>query len=189
MFYRFCRGLSRFLLKLFCKIEVKGRDVFPSRGRFILASNHVSNLDPVLLGVSCPCILNYLAKEELFNNKLFGFVLKNINVIPLKRGSSDIRALRAAIKILKENNLVIFPQGTRGSDYVNFKAGVGFLQKKTGALVIAAKIYDSDKILPKGAKFVRKGKIKIIFAAVNDIKEEDTYDDISLKVIEKIKSL
>lgn len=189
MLYKFLRALSKFLLKLFCKIEVKGKDVFPSGGHFILASNHISNLDPVLLGVVSPYVMNYIAKEELFKNKLFGFIMKKINVIPFKRGSSDIKALRTAVRVLKKKNLVIFPQGTRGMEYSNFKLGVGFLHKKTGAPLIVAKIYGSDSVLPKGAKFMRKGKLKVIFAPVDNINEGDTYEEVSTKVIEKIKSL
>lgn len=174
---------------LLFKIEIKGRQSFPKNEPFILASNHISNLDPVVVGVGCPSKLAYLAKEELFKNKLFGFYLKALGCIPLKRGQSDVGVLRKAINILKEKPLVIFPQGGRAESYDTFKSGVGFLQKKTGVPVIAAKVYGTDQILPKGAKFFKKGKAKVIFAKVQHINKEDSVEDIAAKVMEKIKSL
>ena len=55
--------------------------------------------------------------------------------------------------------------------------------------MIAARIYGTDKVFPKGAKFPRRGKIKVIFSKVQTIDQEDTYQDISRKVMEVIKNL
>ncbi len=189
MLYEICKTLCFLTLKLFCKIEVKGRELFPKKGPFILASNHISNLDPVIVGMLCPRQLYYLAKEELFKNKLFGWLLTNINVLPLRRGHGDLRVLRTAIKILSKKPLVIFPQGTRSESYDNFKSGVGFLYKKTKAPVFIAKIYGSDKVLPKGASCLKPGKIKVIYAKIENINDSDSYEAIAARIIEKIKSL
>ena len=67
--------------------------------------------------------------------------------------------------------------------------GVGFLYKKTKLPIIAAKIYGSDKILPKGTKFIKRGRVKVIFAQVRGIKDTDNIEEITLKVGEKIKNL
>jgi len=75
MIYRITKNLAAFLLRLCFKIEIKGRDVIPKDQPFILAANHISNLDPVVLGAFSPVHLFYLAKEELFVNKFFGFYL------------------------------------------------------------------------------------------------------------------
>ncbi|MDD4183619.1 MAG: lysophospholipid acyltransferase family protein, partial [Candidatus Omnitrophica bacterium] len=157
MTYEFCKRLCFLLVSLFCKIEVEGKDVFPKTGPFILASNHISYLDPEVVGMLCPRQLNYLAKEELFKNKLVAAFLKKINVIPIKRGQADLHVLRLSLKILENKPLLIFPQGTRATNYDSFKEGVGFLYKNSQAPVIAAKVYGTDKVLPKGARFVRFG--------------------------------
>ncbi|MEI8349107.1 MAG: lysophospholipid acyltransferase family protein [Candidatus Omnitrophota bacterium] len=126
MIYEIARFLSALILKIPFRFEITGREVFPLRQPFILASNHISNLDPIVLGVACPAPLYYLAKEELFKQKLFGHFLKAINVIPVKRDKADMQSVRIALKVLETRSIVIFPQGTRGAPYDNFKAGVGF---------------------------------------------------------------
>ncbi|MDD5194189.1 MAG: lysophospholipid acyltransferase family protein [Candidatus Omnitrophica bacterium] len=189
MLYEILKSIGLFIFTCFFGLCVKGKKVFPRSGPFIVACNHISNLDPIVLGCACPRQLYYLAKEELFENKLFGLLLRNINVLPLKRGKSDIRIMRAALSILKTSPLALFPQGTRGANFDNFKAGVGFLYRKAKTPVIAAKISGTENILPKGAKFLKKGRITIIFDEVRNIKNEDTSEEVAQKVIEKIKSL
>jgi 1-acyl-sn-glycerol-3-phosphate acyltransferase len=190
MIYEISKNIGLILLKLFFKIEYIGQDSFPKDGRpFIVASNHESNLDPLAVGAGCPYQLTYLAKEELFKNKLFGSYLRCLNVIPLQRGKSDLKTMRMAVGLLKTKSLLIFPQGTRSQDLDSFKSGVGFLSRKAGVPVVAAKIEGSGKILPKGAKFFKPGRIKVTYSRVDTITENDSYEDVALKVVEKIKGL
>ena len=189
MIYRLTVFLSHIFLKIFFRLNIRGQEAFPKDKPFILASNHVSHLDPVVLGVACPRKINFLAKEELFSNKIFGAYLKTLNVIPLKRKEADIKVMRMALKILKEKPMLIFPQGTRGAAYDKSKAGVGFLCKKARVAVVAAKVCGTDKILPKGARFMRRGKIRVIFKRVNNIHDVDSYEEITSKVMETIKNL
>jgi 1-acyl-sn-glycerol-3-phosphate acyltransferase len=189
MLYEILKSLSLFVLRCFFKLDIKGKQSLPSRGPFILAANHVSNLDPIVIGAACSRQLYYLAKEELFKSKLFGLLLKNINAIPLKRARADLSTMRTAIKVLEKEPLLLFPQGTRGARIDNVKAGVGFLYKKTTVPIIAAKIYGTESILPKGARFLKKGKIRVVFSKVATLRETDSNEDVALKVMETIKSL
>ncbi|MCD6228385.1 MAG: 1-acyl-sn-glycerol-3-phosphate acyltransferase [Candidatus Omnitrophica bacterium] len=187
MLYRILRSLAILLFKLFFRIEVRGKEKIPKEGGFILASNHLSFLDPVVLGLASPRRLYFLARDNLFTNKLFSFFIKKLGAVPLKRGKPDISAMRAALKIIKNNYpLVIFPQGTRGQ-LMETKPGVGFLFKRTHVSIITARIYGTDKALPKGARMVRFKKIKVFFDRVNNLEENDDYQKISLKILEKIK--
>jgi len=188
MLYEILKPLAIFLFKIFFKIEVKGKEKIPKKGRFILASNHTSVLDPVVLGVACPRRLYFLAKEELFKNKLFSLLIKTLGAIPLKRESSDLRAIKKALTLLAEEKpVVIFPQGTRRGGFGEVKKGVGFLAKKSNSCVVISKIIGTEKILPKGEKRLRLGKIKVIFDKV--FYKNDDYQDFSLKVFERIMNL
>ena len=189
MIYEICKALCKLILKFYCKIEVKGQELFPRQGPFILAANHISNLDPFIIGTLCPRQLYYLAKEELFKNKFWGWLLRNINVIPLKRGHGDLRVIRAALNVLKSKPLVIFPQGTRSENYDNVKSGVGFLYKKAKVPIVAVKIYGTDEMLPRGTTRIKSGKVSVIFTKVEEIDDSDNYDQIASKIIEKIKVL
>lgn len=188
MLYKILRPLAIFLFKIFFKIEVKGKEKIPKKGRFILASNHASVLDPVVLGVACPRRLYFLAKEELFRNRLFSLLIKTLGAIPLRREQSDLKAIKKALSLLNEEKpVVIFPQGGRNR-YGKVKEGVGFLAKKSNSSVIVSKIIGTDKILPKGEKKLRLGKIKVIFDRVSHEVSSD-YQDFSLKIFERIMNL
>lgn len=189
MIYEICKALCKLILKFYCKIEVKGQELFPRQGPFILAANHISNLDPFVVGTLCPRQLYYLAKEELFENKFWGWLLRNINVIPLKRGHGDLRVMRTALRVLVKDPLVIFPQGTRSESYDDVKSGVGFLYKKAKVPIVVAKIYGTDKMLPKGSTRIKSGKVSVIFTKIDEINDKDSYEKIAVKIIEKIKVL
>ena len=136
MFYRASTFIVYCFLKLFFGIEVVGREAIPSKGPFIIASNHMSNFDPPVLAVASPRKLVFIAKEELFNNKIGSLYFKGIGCIPLQRQGSDIKALRLALKVLKKNPLLIFPQGTRTNSLDSALSGVGFLCKKAKVPVV-----------------------------------------------------
>tara|TARA_B100000315_G_C14511793_1_gene557322 strand:- start:581 stop:1150 length:570 start_codon:yes stop_codon:yes gene_type:complete len=189
MLYRISAVIVRFFLRTFFKLEIEGADCFPKRGPFILASNHASFLDPPTVASCSPRKLSTIARDDLFNNKILGFYMKRVGAIPLKRDSADIGALKQALRILKTSPLLLFPQGGRTTDLGKAKAGIGFLCRKAGVPVIAVRVYGTDVVLPKGAKFFRKGKIKVIFSKVDNIEKNDTNEGITSKVMERIKSL
>ncbi len=131
MVYRISCIIVYCICKLFFKLEVQGKEVFPTKGPFLLASNHISHIDPAALAAVSPRKVGFLAKEELYENKIMGTYLLAAGVMPLKRGKSDIRALRQALSILKTDGLAIFPQGTRGASMEQVNAGIGFLYRKS----------------------------------------------------------
>ena len=185
MIYSLSKFLILCILKIFFKIEVKGKEVVPRQRPFILASNHISYLDPPVVGSFCPRKLAYLSKKELFKNRLMRFWMNNVGGVPLRRGKADIEAMRTSMKTLQTKPLLIFPQGTRSHNFDKVNFGVGFLHKKTGVPVIAARVYGTDA----GLKFFHFGKVKVIFAKVDNIKDSDSYEEITKKVVDKIKAL
>jgi len=190
MHYKLCRLSLKIFFKIFCGLEVAGAENFPPAGTpFLFCSNHDTYFDPPVLAAACPHEIGFMAKEELFKNKLFGALIASLGAIPLKRGANDMRATRLALKILKEKPLVVFPQGTRGRSLDEFSVGVGFLARKAAVPVVAAHIHGADKILPKGKKIFRPGKIKVAIGKVDNINREDDYAAIAAKIMARIKNL
>lgn len=186
MCYKFSRLLCVFFCKLFFRLEVYGKECIPLDCPFIIAANHMSYLDPIIIGIASPVKLYFLAKNELFKNKFCGCYLRDVGVIPLTRERADIKAVRKVLSLIKERKpMVIFPQGQRG-DIEKVKPGAGFLYRKTGVPLIAAHITGTDKALPRGAKMVKRAKITIRFFLVENIDDEDSYEDISYKVLKAI---
>lgn len=143
-FYRFAKWVCNLFCAIKFKIEVYGRENLPQEGGFILASNHISDYDPILIGIKLKRQLNFMAKAELFENKLFGAVLRGLGAFPVERGKGDNTAIMKAIDTVKGGDvLAIFPEGTRSKDgqLRRFKSGAIVVAAQTGANIIPTSIY------------------------------------------------
>lgn len=143
---------SRFLLRGFVTAlsgwEVRGREQVPLSGGLIVASNHISYWDPVLVGVASVRELHFLAKEELFRPPLFGPMIRAFNSIPIRRGAVDMRGLTQAMDVLRAGQaLIVFPEGTRSRDGELHEArpGIGMLAVATGARIVPVYIEHSNR--------------------------------------------
>ena len=91
------------ILRLLYRIEVKGLENLPRNG-VLLCPNHASDLDPVLIGICLPINyrLHFMAKEELFQNRLFGRILRALGAFPVNREGADIQAVKTAMKVIHD---------------------------------------------------------------------------------------
>lgn len=133
MLYDFLKVTLAPLIWACYRMEIKGAENIPDNGAVIIASNHVSNLDPLLLGAALPRRVHFMAKEELFKTPIIGWICRTLGAFPVRRGASDRNAIKKAFNILKQGKmLAIFPEGTRSKD--------GTLrQLAPGTMMIAAK--------------------------------------------------
>ncbi|NLX89952.1 MAG: 1-acyl-sn-glycerol-3-phosphate acyltransferase [Syntrophomonadaceae bacterium] len=152
MFYALIRGLLRsFLIILGLKVE--GLHNLPPKGPVIVAANHVSNWDPILVGVAINRPVHFMAKAELFHNPLLGTILRGLNAFPVNRGSADRNAIRQALELLeKGETLGIFPQGGRRQDTAesSIQPGVGMLAMKSRAAVVPVAVIGTKGGFPLG---------------------------------------
>lgn len=191
---------SYFILKVlsffFFPLRVIGKENLPKKGFFLYCSNHQSYLDPILLGLTVPYRISYMAKEELFKNRIFSWVLWNMtSSFPLRREGADIKALKEAIRRLKyDSPVVVFPQGTRIVDpkaltVDRAQEGVGFLAAKAGVPIIPAKIIGSEKCLPPDAHFPRRHPITIRVGKPLHFTGKESYAHIARDVLRAILAL
>lgn len=131
--------LGKFLVSVICyplyRIKVIGREKFPKEGGVLLCTNHIDNLDPPVVGITCPRTVHFMAKEELFTKPVLKTVLPKVQAFPVKRGMSDREAFRTTIKLLRGEKVVgLFPEGTRSKTGELGKglAGAGFFALKGG---------------------------------------------------------
>ena len=97
------------------RVEVVGKENMPLRGALIIAANHLGNADPPVLASRMPRRLVYMAKDEMFQWLVLGFLARLAGAFPVKRFEADIGALRMATKVLESGQvLAMFPEGTRG---------------------------------------------------------------------------
>jgi 1-acyl-sn-glycerol-3-phosphate acyltransferase len=164
----------------------------PRQGAFILASNHISNLDPVVLGICSVRRLSFMAKIELFKG-LLGFFLTNLGAFPVKRGESDFGAMREALRRLKEGHaLLIFVEGTRrigNESPPKAEAGVGFLAMKAGVPIVPVYLQGTDKVMAPGTKFFKRGPVFATFGEPFFVKNAPSYEAASQQILDKIYAL
>src|SRR5690625_5734041 len=134
------------------KIRVKDKENVTKKGPVIVCSNHTSNFDPPVLGITFPRTVNFMAKEELFRKKSLGWLLTRLNAFPVKRGFRDRQALRTGLKRLEEGHVLgLFPEGTRSKDgqLKQGLAGARFFAMRSKATVIPCAIIGSyEKFTP-----------------------------------------
>ncbi|SHH10834.1 1-acyl-sn-glycerol-3-phosphate acyltransferase [Thermosyntropha lipolytica DSM 11003] len=154
MFYRLAWLIMRLFFTLL-GLKIEGTDKLPAKGAAIIVSNHVSNWDPIVVGIAFKRPVYFMAKAELFQNKLGRAFFTALNAFPVKRGSADRGAIRKAISILEEGKVLgIFPEGTRNKTGASMEAqnGAAMLALKTGAPVIPVACIGTKSLLPWGWK-------------------------------------
>lgn len=161
-FYTGAKKFVTVVLKPFFRLTVEGKENVPADRGFILACNHVSDLDPVLLGVAFPRAIRYMAKEELFHIPVLGFLIRKLGAFPVARGKGDIGAINNAVEIVKEGGILgIFPEGGRSKDrkFHKVKSGTAVIAGQTGADILPAAILYGKRHFLRREVTVKFGKM------------------------------
>ncbi|MDR1192770.1 MAG: 1-acyl-sn-glycerol-3-phosphate acyltransferase [Peptococcaceae bacterium] len=148
-------------LRLFNRVKLIDFDKIPTRGPVILIANHVSMWDPVYLYCFVRRRAYFMAKSELFDIPVIGWLLRRIRAFPVKRNTVDRGALRRASAILAANGfLVVFPEGTRGKgeELLEFKDGAALLAHRDGVAVVPLGISGTARSFPKSLG----GRVRIL---------------------------
>lgn len=147
--YRFLRPIVSFLFKLLYRPTIIGKENIPKEGRVVICSNHMNNLDCIIIIASTKRCIHFLAKDELFNSKM-GWFFRGLGLIPVNRRTKDGNALAKAIEYLNDDKTIgIFPEGTFN------KSNDPILPFKIGAVKMA---HDTNTVI---VPCVLKGKYKI----------------------------
>ena len=164
--YHLVHAGARVLTETFATLECEGWERLPE-GPCLLASNHQSMLDPPLIGAALPMEVAFVARKTLFENPVFGWVIRACHALPLDRDDADLGAIRRALAVLADGRkLVIFPEGTRSADggLLPAKAGAGLLAIKSGVPVVPIRIRGARDVLPRGGWLPTGGaRIRIRF--------------------------
>jgi 1-acyl-sn-glycerol-3-phosphate acyltransferase len=184
------------MLRIFWRFRKKGTEFIPQKGGVIIASNHAAYVDPPFVGAASPRELHYLAKSELFDNGLLGWLIRKYNAFPVSRGSFDRKAISKATELLSgKKALLLFPEGTRSRDgnLLEPKLGVGKIALEAGVPVVPAYIAGSKDLL---STFPKRKKLVILFGSpilkswIDKIpKNREGYKRIGQEIMSQIKIL
>jgi 1-acyl-sn-glycerol-3-phosphate acyltransferase len=165
---RFLRAFVAPLVLAVYRTKFLGVENVPASGGFVLAGNHVSYLDPILLWAGVPRATHFFAKQELFDTPVVGWVMRRVYVLPINRGSADRVAIQRATDLLAAGEPVgIFPEGTRQSPGATSDepsaghAGVAFIAMRAGVPVVPVGIAGTERALPKGARIPRFPRVTV----------------------------
>lgn len=176
------------------QMRVYGRGNVPRNGGILLASNHQSYLDPILVGIAVDRELNFMARRSLFKNFLFRSLITIFNAFPIERNYPDIKGVKETIERLKSGKaILVFPEGTRTKDgkIGKIKAGISMIAEHACVPIIPVLIQGAYEMWPRRRFLPFINKITIIFGKpirVKDI-ELTNFPNVLYDAINGLKSV
>ncbi len=190
--YRLTRSIVLAFARIVFGFRTRGSENIPTEGPVVVACNHISYWDPALVSVGMRREVHFLAKEELFENRFLGSLIRALNSIPVPRGALGLGAFGAASKVLASGGaLVIFPEGTRSltGELREARPGVGLIATRAGAQVVPAYVTGSANM---GEAAARKRKLEVAYGSPIEPGEERTseaYREITDRIMDAIREL
>jgi 1-acyl-sn-glycerol-3-phosphate acyltransferase len=164
--YFITKAIARGLLQVLFGFRVEGAQKIPREGPVVIASNHISIMDPAVMLVACPRVVSYMSRDDVFRYPLLSWLLPRLYAIPVSRGAGDLGAIRTAIRTLKSGGAVgIFPEGRRSRTGAiePFKTGAAAIALRTNAPIVPAAIIGSDKAWPVGKGPRLRRAVRVVF--------------------------
>ena len=158
------RAVTRIIARTYIRLQMEGLENVPDEGACIIITNHLSGLDPFLIGIPIDRTLYCLAKVEIYQNATITWIMNSLGYIPLDRNSTDISAMRIVMRLLKSGEAVgISPEGTRSQtgEILPFTDGATKLALHTQVPILPVAVYGTRELMPPGTYGFKSGKAYI----------------------------
>lgn len=174
--YQWWKFVISGFVRVITRMSVEGRENVPAKGAFVLAPVHRSYVDtPIAAGVTRRR-LRFMAKDSMWKNRKIGWLISSVGGFPVTRGTTDIEALKRCLRLLSLGEpLVIFPEGERKSGPIvqPLFEGAAYVAARGQVPIVPVGIGGSERVMPKGAKFIYPHKVRVIigkpiYPVVND---------------------
>jgi 1-acyl-sn-glycerol-3-phosphate acyltransferase len=179
MFYALSRFVVMALFRTLWRPVIEGRENIPPTGPLIVASNHLSFIDSIVIPLCVPRKVVFLAKVEYWEGRSLSSLPRRIffkafEAVPVARGQENAtESLKLAAQVLARGDAFgIYPEGTRSRDgrLYRGRTGVGWLALSTGAMVQPVGLVGTDRVQPIGAKVPRIHRVRVRFGEPVDPK-------------------
>lgn len=190
MLYYFMKYVLSPLIYLIFRPKIFNREHLKVKGGAIFICNHLSMLDPFMLGLVSPRCIHYMAKKELFSSSILRGLLKACLAFPVDRKNADISSLRNALNVLKKGAVFgIFPEGKRSitGELDEFEGGAAFLAIRSGAPIIP--IYISPESYRRFRPRLIAGAPIRADSVWSKSKKSDLVDIITDEIVDKMNEL
>lgn len=198
--YKLVALIIRIIVRINGGLEVRGKENVPSEGGVLVAANHISYLDPPLVGSVSPRRATFMARQGLFDVPVLGRMIRSA-AFPVDREKTRPSTIKETVRRLKGGELiVIFPEGKRSETgkLMEAKRGIGMVAGLSKVPVVPALIVGTDKALPVDARFLKRAKITVIFGKpiyYSSFTEDATdrthalHEDISNKIMDSLREM
>lgn len=163
-FYQVARSIVITAIRLYTRMTINGREHVPATGGFVLAPVHRSYPDTPIAGCVTRRRMRFMGKHTMWKHRHLGWIFSALGAFPVNRGTADREALRRAIEVLEAGEpLVLFPEGERkqGPVVKPLFDGAVYIAIKAGVPIVPVGIGGSERVMPKGAKFVFPRKVHV----------------------------
>lgn len=195
--------LSNWFGRLVCSYRVQNREGLENLpGGLLIASNHVSFLDPPLIGAAFREPLYYFARKTLFDHPVANFIFTRVNAIPVNQDKPEISSLKLVINLLKEGRKVlIFPEGERTLDgklKTEGEPGIGMIVNKANVPVLPVRLFGPEKALPRGSGKITRHPVTLVVGEPIDLSDlleksdlgtKERYQAIAARIMSAIAAL
>ena len=167
-FYRFARFLVAVITRSYTRMTIVGREHIPATGPFVLAPVHRSYVDTPIAGCLTTRRLRFMGKDSMWKVRWVGWVLSALGAIPVTRGTADREALRRSVELLENGEpMVLFPEGERkeGPVIQPLFDGAVYVALKARVPIVPVGIAGSERVMPKGARFIFPKKVHVVIGA------------------------
>lgn len=164
--FRFYQWILRVAALGLWRLRAFGVGNVPREGGVILASNHQSFLDPVLVGCCLPREVHFMARRSLFKNPVFGALIAGCNAFAIERDAADVKGVKEAIARLRAGcALMVFPEGTRTRDgsIGSIRPGIGMLAERAAVPIVPVLIDGAYETWPKAQPLPGLGAIRVYY--------------------------
>lgn len=178
MLYHIVRALCRVAGALVWRWRVRGAANVPRSGGVILAANHQSYLDVLILGGACPRQVRYVARRTLWDDPRLAWLITDWGAIPMDRDRPGKDALRSLVATVQSGEvLALFPEGTRTRDgsIGEMRGGLGFLARRAGVPVVPVLVEGAFEAWPRGRRLPRRGRVRVAFG--RPVRYDDSWED------------
>lgn len=191
MVYRIFKNLFKVFLTLLGGMEVKGQEHIPETGPVIVAANHVSNWDPLVLGSALDRQVHFIAKESLFRAPLIGTLMRAWGMIRVKRGRGDREAIVKSLEILEAQQIIgIFIEGSRNRENSEQmqapQSGTAMLAIRSGAPVVPVALINTRHLFQRMQVIIGP---PLTFGDLHQNTKKELYQQIGYRIISAIENL
>lgn len=181
--YRLLQTFCQFVMRVVYDYKAYGRENVPRQGGVLLAANHESFFDPILVALLKDRQLSFLARSDLFKNPIFSRLITMLGAFPVRQGEGDIGAVKEAIRRLKEGRmLALYPEGgrTETGGLQPFLPGFALIVRRSGVPVIPVAIEGAFEAWPCHRKFPGFGRLRVMYGKPLDVKGLDAAEIVKL---------